>query len=145
MGSTRHRDMKARAKAQVSKSTKQVHKHSTRFCSFLQPWHQIAWNPLTYKETHFYLPLCQDQSGSRATSPDAHGCSVTKSCPALWDPVDCSLPGSSVHGIFQARILEWIAIYHSRSFRPRGWTQVCYVSFFGRQVLYQFCHLRSLW
>ena len=31
-------------------------------------------------------------------------------CPTLCDPVDCSLPGSSVHGIFQARVLEWVAI-----------------------------------
>jgi len=35
---------------------------------------------------------------------------VTQSCPTLRDPVDCSLPGSSVHGIFQARVLEWGAI-----------------------------------
>ena len=35
---------------------------------------------------------------------------VVQSCPALCDPVDCSLPGSSVHGIFQAIVLEWIAI-----------------------------------
>ena len=33
-----------------------------------------------------------------------------QSCPTLCDPVDCSLPGSSVHGIFQARVLEWDAI-----------------------------------
>ena len=33
-------------------------------------------------------------------------CSVTKSCPTLSNPMDCSLPGSSVHGIFQARVLE---------------------------------------
>ena len=40
-------------------------------------------------------------------------------------PHDCSLPGSSVHGIFQARILEWVAISFSRgSFWPRDWTQV---------------------
>ena len=39
--------------------------------------------------------------------------------------MDCSLPGSSVHGIFQARILEWVAISFSRrSSRPRDWTQV---------------------
>ena len=38
---------------------------------------------------------------------------VAQSCPALSDPVDCSLPGSSVHGIFQARILEWVAIAFS--------------------------------
>ena len=39
---------------------------------------------------------------------------VAQSCPTLCDPVDCSLPGSSVHGIFQARILEWVAISFSR-------------------------------
>ena len=33
-----------------------------------------------------------------------------KSCLTLWDPMDCSLPGSSIHGILQARILEWVAI-----------------------------------
>ena len=35
---------------------------------------------------------------------------VAQSCPTLWDPMDCSLSGFSVHGIFQAGVLEWIAI-----------------------------------
>ena len=35
---------------------------------------------------------------------------VTQSCPTLSDPMDCTLPGSSIHGIFQARVLEWGAI-----------------------------------
>ena len=35
---------------------------------------------------------------------------VAQSCPTLSDPMDCSLPGSSVHGIFQARVLEWVVI-----------------------------------
>ena len=39
---------------------------------------------------------------------------VAQSCPTLCDPMDCSLPGSSVHGIFQAIVLEWIAISFSR-------------------------------
>ena len=39
-----------------------------------------------------------------------------QSCPTLCDPVDCSLPGSSVHGIFQARVLEWVAIAFSLNF-----------------------------
>ena len=39
---------------------------------------------------------------------------VAQSCPTLCDPMDCSLPGSSVHGIFQTRILEWIAISFSK-------------------------------
>ena len=38
---------------------------------------------------------------------------VAQSCPTLSDPIDCSLPGSSVHGIFQARVLEWGAIAFS--------------------------------
>ena len=46
-------------------------------------------------------------------------------CQALYDPMDCSLPGSSVPGILQARILEWVANPFSRgSFWPRDWTQV---------------------
>ena len=40
---------------------------------------------------------------------------VAKSSPTLSDPMDCSLPGSSVHGIFQARILEWVAISFSNA------------------------------
>ena len=39
---------------------------------------------------------------------------VSQSCPTLWDPLDCSPPGSSLHGIFQARVLEWVAISFSR-------------------------------
>ena len=39
---------------------------------------------------------------------------VAQSCPTLSDPIDCSLPGSSVHGIFQARVLEWGAIAFSK-------------------------------
>ena len=39
---------------------------------------------------------------------------VPQSCLTLCDPMDCSLPGSSVHGIFQARVLEWVAISFSR-------------------------------
>ena len=50
---------------------------------------------------------------------------VTQSCPTLCDPMDCSPPGSSVHEIFQARILEWLAISFSRgSSQPRGGTRV---------------------
>ena len=46
---------------------------------------------------------------------------VAQSCLTLCDPMECSLPGSSVHGIFQARVLEWVAISFSRgSSQPRG-------------------------
>ena len=50
---------------------------------------------------------------------------VAQSCLTLCDPMDCSPPGSSIHGILQARILEWVAISFSRgSSRPRDQTQV---------------------
>ena len=48
-----------------------------------------------------------------------------QSCPTLCDPTDCSLPGSSVHGIFQARVLEWVAIsFSGGSSQPRDRTRV---------------------
>ena len=54
---------------------------------------------------------------------------VAQSCPTLCDPMDCSLPGSSVHGILQARILKWVAISFSRgSSRPRDGTQVSHIA-----------------
>ena len=63
-----------------------------------------------------------------------HVCSVAKSCPILCDTMNCSLPGSSVHGIFQARILEWVAIFSFRgSSQPRDRTHASYI---GRPILY---------
>ena len=44
---------------------------------------------------------------------------VAQLCPTLRDPMDCSLPGSSIHGIFQARVLEWGAIAFSTGYMPR--------------------------
>ena len=60
-----------------------------------------------------------------------------QSCPTLCDPMDCSPPGSSVHGILQARILEWVAMPSSMDLPDRGMEPVShYVSCIGRQVLY---------
>ena len=54
---------------------------------------------------------------------------VTQSCLLLCNPKDCSLPGSSVHGIFQARILEWVASSFSRgSSPPRDGTRVSHIA-----------------
>ena len=70
---------------------------------------------------------------------------VAQSCPTLCDPMDCSLPGSSVHGIFQAVILEWIAISFSRgSSQLRDQTRVSgivdrrFTVWAIREVLFQF-------
>ena len=65
---------------------------------------------------------------------------VAQSCPTLGNPMDCSLPGSSIHGIFQARVLEWGAIAFSRrSSRPRDWTRLQHC----RQTLYHLSHQGS--
>ena len=69
-------------------------------------------------------------------------CEVAQLCPTLCDPMDCSLLCSSVHGIFQARVLEWVAISFSRrSSQPRDWTPV---SLFIGQTLYCLSHQGSL-
>ena len=60
-----------------------------------------------------------------------------KSCPTLWNPMDCSPPGSSVPGILQARILEWVAMPSSRrSPWPRDQACTFCISCIGRWVLY---------
>ena len=60
---------------------------------------------------------------------------AAQSCSTLCDAIDCSLPSSSVHGIFQTRTLEWVAIFYSRvSSQPRDGTKAPYVS--CRWILY---------
>ena len=67
---------------------------------------------------------------SKMTSPNFHRVDWAY----LWDPIGCSLPGSSIHGIFQVRILEWTANSFSRiSFQPRGQS---WSSCVGRWILY---------
>ena len=65
------------------------------------PWDSLGKN--TGVGCHFLLQCMKVKSESE----------VTQSCPTLRNPMDCSLPGSSVHGIFQARVLEWGAIAFS--------------------------------
>jgi len=60
-----------------------------------RPWDSSGKN--TGEGCHFLLQCMKVKSESE----------VAKSCPTLSDPMDCSLPGSSAHGIFQARVLEW--------------------------------------
>ena len=60
----------------------------------------------------------------------------------LCDPMDCRLPGSSVHGVLQARVLEWAAMPSSRgSSQPRDQTRVSSLSCIGKVVLYHQYHL----
>ena len=69
-----------------------------------RPWDFPGKN--TGAGCHFLLQCMKVKSESE----------VTQSCPTLNDPMDCSLPGSSVHGIFQARVLGWVAIAFSDYF-----------------------------
>ena len=69
----------------------------------------------------FFLPSLSTKSPGALFG--GGGGLVSKLCPTLATPMDCSPPGSSVHGILQARILEWVAIAFSRSSsRLRNWT-----------------------
>ena len=70
-------------------------------------------------------------------SPNMPCAKSLQSCLTLCDSMNCSPPGSSVHGILQARILEWVEVPFSRgSSWPRDQTQVSYVSCIGSQILY---------
>ena len=72
------------------------------------PWDSPGKN--TWMGCHFLLQCIKVKSESE----------VAQSCPTLRDPMDCSLPGSSVHGIFQARVLEWGAIAFSVRIREKS-------------------------
>ena len=82
----------------VSNSVRPHRQHPTRL---LYPWDSPGKN--TGVGCHFLLQCMKVKSESE----------VAQSCPTLRDPMVCSLPGSSVHGIFQARVLEWVAIAFS--------------------------------
>ena len=72
--------------------------------------------------------------------------SVAQSLLTLCDAMCCSLPGSSVHEIFQARILKWVATFFSRgSSRPRDQTHISCVSCIGRWILYHFTTWEEVW
>ena len=71
------------------------------------PWDSPGKN--TGVGCHFLLQCMKMKSESE----------VTQLCLTLSDPMDCSLPGSSIHGIFQARVLEWVAIAFSTNLRGK--------------------------
>ena len=82
----------------VSNSVRPHRWQPTRLC---HPWDSPGKS--TGVGCHFFLQCMKVKSESE----------VAKSCPTLSDSMDCSLPGSSSHGIFQARVLKWIAIAFS--------------------------------
>ena len=87
------------AAAKSLQSCPTVRPHRRQPTSLPRPWDSPGKN--TGAGCHFLLQCMKVKSESE------------KSCPTLRVPMDCSLPGSSVHGIFQARVLEWVAIAFS--------------------------------
>ena len=90
------------------------------------PWTIVFQSPLSMG-----FPRQEYWSGLPFPSPvqPVKWSEVAQSCLTLCDPMDCSLSGFSVHGIFQARVLEWVAISLSRgSSRPRNRTQVSHIA-----------------
>ena len=86
---------------------------------------QPHWLWLSVLHPHIWVwRLAHSRGSVRICSIDKvndwmHACSVIQSCPTLCNPMDCSPPGSSFHGIFQARVLAWVAISFSRrSYQP---------------------------
>ena len=79
-----------------------VRLHRRQATRLPRPWHSPGKN--IGVGCHFLLQCMKVKSESE----------VAQSCPTLSDPMDCRLPGSSIHGIFQARVLEWGAIAFSR-------------------------------
>ena len=119
---------------------------STDFCSparciffshsleILQEEEILIWSQKFFP--HFLSVLTTALWG-REECPDILHMKLLQSCLTLWDPMNCSLPDSPIHGILQARILEQAAIPSSRgSSRSRYRTHISYVSCIGRQVLY---------
>ena len=87
-------------------------------------------------EGGIWINLLEDVKGSAL--------GLVAQCPTLCHPVDWSPPVPSVHGILQARILEWVAVPSSElSSRLRDWNFISYVSCISRQFLYHLCHMGS--
>ena len=91
-----------------------------------------------------YRSLQSNEQSSLCCNSRSFLCSVAQSCLILCGPIDCGLPGSSPHGVFQAKILEWIPVPYSRgSSRPEDQIRVSGISCIGRQILYHQCHLEA--
>ena len=83
---------------------------------FLKPKHKstCAFPPLGHVHTHSYMGSTHTHTKTLCGHTSEPTSEVAQSCPTLFDPMDCSLPGSSFHGILRARVLEWVAISFSK-------------------------------
>ena len=102
-----------------------VRPHRPQPTRLLCPWDSPGKN--TGVGCHFLFQCMKVKSESE----------VTQSCPTRHDPMHCSLPGSSIHGIFQARVLEWVAISFSPLLQLHVYKYSC-ISLYGDTCLYFF-------
>ena len=101
--------------------------YHTKSSASLNNFHYFFWE-LTLESTLLFPILYWEEKKITVITLSEWVSEVTQLCPILCEPMDCSLPDSSIHGIFQARILEWVAISFSRrSSQPREWTQVSHI------------------
>ena len=121
------------------------HRVLLRFqCSLLNehPEIHIKWDHLS-NVLHLgeHLVNCSNfESHIHSTWQSESEIDVTQSCLTLCDPMECSLPGSSVHGIFQARILEWVAIKALKIKRqPVKWDKTCAYQTLDKVLIYKMC------
>ena len=96
-----------------------------------------SFSPHNVKKKVISLKNCPCLFHHHFSSSPSLSCMRAQLCPTLCDPMDCSPSGSSVHGIFQARILHWLAISFSRGFSwLRDQTHVSGIFCISRQILY---------
>ena len=128
---------------QRAKTKRQIHNHcasSNRFLIillFIPGMHSIKGCWSLWKDKTNYKVSCLYSSTWHNWLCVCVQAKLLQSCPALWDSMDHSPPGSSAQGILQTRILEWVAMpTFSRSSWPRGRTHVSNASHTVRQILY---------
>ena len=114
------------AAAAASVMSDSVESHSWQPTRLLRPWDSPSKN--TGVGCHFLLQCMKVKSE----------CEVAQSCPTLRNPMDCSLPDSSIHGIFQARALEWVATAFSLTMIT---THLLSQVFIMSHLFFLICHL----
>ena len=105
--------------------------------SLLKYYFQLIFTNLFFVSKHIWLYPNKTVQWTCALCGNTMHRAGAQSCLSPWNTIDCSLPGSSVYGIFQARILEWVDISFSRgSSSPKDWTLVSCVSCICRKLIY---------
>ena len=149
-----HLSLCRRAASQRGRQGRPVARYS--ICVILPSPCTLLETPSARETLHvwFYLqttragsPTSKTPCAAAATSgPNSTLCLAAQSCPTLCNPMDCSPPGSSGHGISQARILEWVAISFSRGIFPTQGLKPCLLCLLHyKQILYLLSHRGSHW